>query len=738
MTAVNAAWTRVGIDVGSATTVAVVCRTDGLWQPLTFDGQPWLRSGVYRRGTGPVLTGAQALAAAMADPAGYLPDPAGRISTAAVPLGDGTVPGVHLVGAVVRRVLDETERRCGGPLPEVVLVVPPGWGPPRRALLREAAQYAGVREPVLRPAAEAVAAHGQAIDVPVARWIVVCDLGARAAASVVRRTVTGYEVLAEIDGDAGGDRIDEVLAIQLATASTATASTATASTAPGAPPEANSTASSGVDSPTPSGASAQMPAGATPTDAWHDPTPVDEISDSNPHRTARTSRARPVAAAWAVRMTVRAAKEATASTPAVLIPAPVDSNTPGMSPGGVPQSGVPATGAMMVITSAQVQAAAAPVIDTATKLICQAVQAAEVPAETGCGLLLIGGTAAIPGTADRIQAGTGLATHALPGPALAAACAATNAGRYEPSPAPNASQPQGILANIRSTMAPTGPKPTTAVPSWSQLFAPLIPALASMLLAFHAVMSGYVENSTWAPDADRYLGINDGQLAMAAVLAVIASAAVGANYGPVLRPDQIPAGRQPPAGLPVAAGLLSGAGIGVAVAALYAGIGAAYHNGPFVLRLIQSTLVAAIPMAAIVAIAAYLIFRGAPEPEIGWGLALTVPHPPIVLATIAMAAITLAANKTYPPDFMATWQSAIFRCSGLLLGLATAYLIAERRRTQIISAIPLTVIMMLIASYNTAKTLATIWIVSLACWWIRRTWQIGAYGIPNDRRHANR
>jgi hypothetical protein len=103
--------------------------------------------------------------------------------------------------------------------PEVRLVVPAGWGPRRRTLLRQAAHRAGLGRPTLVEAPVAAVQHVVAggTTLVVGSCVVVCDFGGGFEATVVRRGPAGFEVLSTIDGpDAGGARIDEVVAEELA------------------------------------------------------------------------------------------------------------------------------------------------------------------------------------------------------------------------------------------------------------------------------------------------------------------------------------------------------------------------------------------------------------------------------------------------------------------------------------------------------------------------------------------
>ncbi|MCX4387289.1 hypothetical protein OG777_10130 [Micromonospora peucetia] len=76
--------------------------------------------------------------------------------------------------------------------------MPAGWGPRRRTWLRHAAHRAGLPQPRLVEAPVAVAGYlfATGVQLPVGAFIVVCDVGAGAEVSVLRRSPAGFEVLA--------------------------------------------------------------------------------------------------------------------------------------------------------------------------------------------------------------------------------------------------------------------------------------------------------------------------------------------------------------------------------------------------------------------------------------------------------------------------------------------------------------------------------------------------------------
>ncbi|MFI7553559.1 Hsp70 family protein [Micromonospora sediminimaris] len=208
---------RLAIDCGSATTTAVLAWPDGSWSPLLFDGEPGLPSAVLVAADGSVVTGQRAWQAATADPQRFVPRPR-RPADEQVSVADVQVAPADLVAATLRRVVDEAHRMAGGPVEDVRLVVPAGWGPRRRTWLRQAAHRAGLAQPRLVEAPVAVASDALAsgVQLPVGSVVVVCDLGAGVEVSVLRRGPAGFEVLSTLaDPDAGGDAIDAALTATL-------------------------------------------------------------------------------------------------------------------------------------------------------------------------------------------------------------------------------------------------------------------------------------------------------------------------------------------------------------------------------------------------------------------------------------------------------------------------------------------------------------------------------------------
>ncbi|MDZ5493940.1 Hsp70 family protein [Micromonospora sp. GCM10011541] len=208
---------RLSIDCGSASTVAVLAWADGSASDLSFDGAPYLPSAVYVAADGQVWTGQRAWQAAGEQPSRFIPNPR-RPVVDDLSVDSTGVDELDLAAAPLRRVAAEAERTTGGPLRDVRLVVPAGWGPRRRTWMRQVAHRAGLPQPRLVEAPVAVAEHLLAGGArwPVGSFIVVSDVGAGAEVTVLRRGPAGFEVLATLaDPAAGGTAIDHALAAAL-------------------------------------------------------------------------------------------------------------------------------------------------------------------------------------------------------------------------------------------------------------------------------------------------------------------------------------------------------------------------------------------------------------------------------------------------------------------------------------------------------------------------------------------
>ncbi|BCB90631.1 hypothetical protein Psuf_079440 [Phytohabitans suffuscus] len=206
----------LGIDFGTSNTVAMVRGADGRARPLLFDGSPLLPSAVYLNPDGKLLVGRDAERSARLDPARFEPNPKRRVDDGVVLLGEQELAVPRVIAAVLGRLATEASRHLGGPVEEVRVTHPARWGERRRAVLAESVRAAGLPNArlVVEPVAAAsyyTAVLGSAM--PVGRALAIYDLGGGTFdAAVVRRTPTGFEVLAEAGlSDLGGLDFDQAL-----------------------------------------------------------------------------------------------------------------------------------------------------------------------------------------------------------------------------------------------------------------------------------------------------------------------------------------------------------------------------------------------------------------------------------------------------------------------------------------------------------------------------------------------
>jgi hypothetical protein len=212
---------RVGIEIGSATTKAIVTTADGGRIPLMPDGFAHMSTGVFiDPATDRPLVGTSARAAGLDQPHLYIRDPIQHLAHGHVDVGGHSVAAVDLCTAILETVQREATRVTGHAITSAAIAVPPDWGPKRRATLEQAANRAGFTDPTFVAAPAAVATYlasttGQA-------WktgdcLLVCDAGASTLRlTVLQQTATGFTQLAtaRVD-DAGGHTVDALISRQL-------------------------------------------------------------------------------------------------------------------------------------------------------------------------------------------------------------------------------------------------------------------------------------------------------------------------------------------------------------------------------------------------------------------------------------------------------------------------------------------------------------------------------------------
>ncbi|ADD45974.1 Hsp70 family protein [Stackebrandtia nassauensis] len=152
---------RLGVDVGTSHTVAVLRHRDGRVKPLLWDGSPVLPSAVFCDEQGNIHVGRDAQRLAQVDPTRFEPNPKQRIDDGTVLLGDRELRPDQLLTAILSRVAAKAWE-SGAKDTEVVLTVPSKWATRRRDLLSQAALWAGLGE--VRLVTEPVAAAHYYVD----------------------------------------------------------------------------------------------------------------------------------------------------------------------------------------------------------------------------------------------------------------------------------------------------------------------------------------------------------------------------------------------------------------------------------------------------------------------------------------------------------------------------------------------------------------------------------------------
>ncbi|WP_158840350.1 Hsp70 family protein [Saccharothrix deserti] len=203
----------LSVDLGTSNTVAVLSAHGRPPRVVEVDGSATMPSAVYCEEDGTLVVGRDAERRARLDPARFEPNPKRRVDDGVLLLGSNVVPVTDALAAVLRRVLDETNRQLGGEsLDEIRLTHPAQWGSTRRNVLLSSARLAGVTgEIVLVP--EPVAAASHYASLAVGQALAVYDLGAGTFdVAIVAATQKGFTVLAE-DGlqDLGGLDVDQAL-----------------------------------------------------------------------------------------------------------------------------------------------------------------------------------------------------------------------------------------------------------------------------------------------------------------------------------------------------------------------------------------------------------------------------------------------------------------------------------------------------------------------------------------------
>jgi actin-like ATPase involved in cell morphogenesis len=208
---------QVGIDLGSTSAVAAVCRGGGRAQVVPLEGRAGTVPAVVYVGTnGELLVGEAAERHALTDPGRVVRELTRRI-------GDGTpllvghepVAAEELAARFLARLVDDVARREGGVAAGVAVTHPAAWGPHRVGSLQAALATHGLGSALLVPEPVAAAAgYAGTTRVEPGAALGVYDLGGgRFDAAVARRCGTTFELAGtpEAIERFGGADLDEVV-----------------------------------------------------------------------------------------------------------------------------------------------------------------------------------------------------------------------------------------------------------------------------------------------------------------------------------------------------------------------------------------------------------------------------------------------------------------------------------------------------------------------------------------------
>jgi hypothetical protein len=322
-------------------------------------------------------------------------------------------------------------------------------------------------------------------------------------------------------------------------------------------------------------------------------------------------------------------------------------------------------GPAAVVTGAVLEQAAQRVLQRTAQLTTEAVAAADVSPADIVGVYCVGGAAQMPLIEKILTAHAGLTPVLVADPALDAA---------------------------------------NAVPGFASL------ALVSQFLLTAEWNGGILR--PWAV-------LNWGELAMAAVFAVIAALGAGTVLASLIGARST-ATEQASAGGQVGTGILASASLGAAIAGMYAVVGSLYIGtevGPF----LRWALLPVAPIIAVAAVMALVAARQWRTPRGGWSELLAFPTGSVVTAAAGMALIQYSLTADRWPD-MVLWIDIAGRVGGLLLGVAVVMVVVSPLVLRMILAAPLAVITAAIVSWQASGILGVIYAIAVALWWIRQLW----------------
>ena len=207
----------VGIDLGTTSTVAAVCRPGGAAQVVPLEGAAGaVPSAVYLGADGTFLVGEAAQRRALSDPGHVVRDLTRRVGDATpVLVGRRPVSPDELAARFLAKLVDDVARREGGVAARVAVTHPASFGPHRMGALHAALAEQGLGSAMLvaEPVA-AAAGYAAGARVEPGATVGVYDLGGgRCDATVLRRERDGFTIVGAPEGveNFGGSDLDEVV-----------------------------------------------------------------------------------------------------------------------------------------------------------------------------------------------------------------------------------------------------------------------------------------------------------------------------------------------------------------------------------------------------------------------------------------------------------------------------------------------------------------------------------------------
>lgn len=392
-----------------------------------------------------------------------------------------------------------------------------------------------------------------------------------------------------------------------------------------------------------------------------------------------------VGSRWTALAAVRAGKEALSTVPAVTVV-------------------LPAPAPAVVLTSATVQQVAAPVLERAADLASKAVTAADLTVDQVSGVYLVGAAASTPPAAAVIGHRLQTAVQVLPDPGTVAVLGAAHAGAHQAGAVP----------------APVAPEPPVR-----RALALALPGVASLVLIAHFLFSASFHNGTRRRQyVGYYVLMNNGELALACLFAVITCLSAGALFGAGLsrtrRADAASPNESP--GDQVGNGVLAAAVAGLAISGLYAGFSALYFVVPMG-SLLRWALVPVLPIAVIAVVVAFLAARRLRAPVHGWDAYLAFPMSAVVTAGAGMLLVQYSVSTGGSAD-TAVLLDLAGRVGGMLLGVGAACALVSNLVLRLVLGVPLGLFVAVIVSPRSTGAIAVIVAVAVMVWWARRLWDL--------------